>query len=123
MSSGPSPQVNDSSATLFGYTLGPDPVKVGPPPGGVEVPDGGGPLLEAFGHLENFMAERIWELETVVAKKIGVACDSPARSIKVTVAVVITSDRIERHHTRRPSFAVMNEPIWVCGLGEIRFLR
>lgn len=39
--------------------------------------------------LRNFMAERIWEFETVVAKKIGVACDSPTRSLEVTVAVVL----------------------------------
>jgi hypothetical protein len=33
-----------------------------------------------------------------------------------------SSNKIERHHTRRPSFAVMNEPIWAFALGQIRFL-
>ena len=38
-------------------------------PGGVEVPDGGCPLLEAFGHLEILWLREFRRLETVVAKK------------------------------------------------------
>jgi hypothetical protein len=46
----------------------------------------------------------------------------PGRVNRSDRRVRTSSNNAERHHIDCPSFAVMNEPIWVCGAGQIRFL-